>query len=249
MSIIETLLSPLSLEEFNKTYFDKEPFAAPFKAASMENLVSWYLLSEILQSGHNNCWLPHHGRLPAEPALSSGTLTYQQALKGFQEGRTVLVRHAEQAHPVMQNIARDFHNCFKAPIDIQLYCTPAGQEGFDWHYDVEQVFVIQTAGEKEFRLRKNTVSARPLSMKTSQKDDFFKEPPGPEIRCWLKAGDWLYIPAGYWHKAQALTNSCHMSVGVLTGGAEINDEARTSYAGEARVKTCPVVEKRNLFDA
>lgn len=235
MSILESLLSPLSFAEFSKTYFDKEPYSAPYKASAMQNLVSWYLLNEILATGHNNCWLPSRGKLPVDPTLSTGRLSFTQALKGYQEGRTVLVRHAEQAHPVLGNIAKDFNKLFNAPIDIQLYCTPAGQEGFEWHYDVEQVFVIQSAGEKEFRLRKNTTSPRPLSYE-NQKEHFLKEPPSAEIRCWLKPGDWLYIPAGYWHKAQALTNSCHLSVGVLTGGSiQVGQKI-----------SCPVVENRNL---
>ena len=39
-------------------------------------------------------------------------------------------------------IGRDF----AAPVDVHLYCTPAGQPGFGWHYDAEDVFVLQTAG-------------------------------------------------------------------------------------------------------
>lgn len=216
MSIIEQLLGPLTLHEFTEKYFRKEPFAAPFRAASLENLISWYLLSEIFAAGHNDCWLPANGQLPKQKELNSGFLTINQALKGFEEGRTVLVRHSETAHPVLGAIARDFHNVFHDPVDIQLYCTPAGQEGFDWHYDVEDVFVIQSSGEKEFRLKKNTVSTFPLDPQVSQKELFFQEKPSAETRCWLKPGDWLYIPAGYWHKAKALENSCHLSIGIMS---------------------------------
>ena len=45
--------------------------------------------------------------------------------------------------------------------------------------------------------------------------EFHKEKNKTEIHCWLKAGDWLYIPKGYWHKARALKDSFHLSVGVL----------------------------------
>lgn len=225
MSIIKQLLAPLTLEEFTEKYFHKEPHAAPFRAASMQNLISWYLLSEIFANGHDDCWLPAKGQLPPQKELNSGYLTINQALKGFQEGRTVLVRHSERAHPILAAIARDFYNVFGDPIDIQLYCTPAGQEGFDWHYDVEDVFVIQSSGEKEFRLKKNTVSTFPLNPKTSQKELFFKEMPSAETRCWLKPGDWLYIPAGYWHKAKALKDSCHLSVGVMSSKHEIKEIA------------------------
>lgn len=215
MSILEELILPLSFSNFTDQYLLKEnPYAAPDKAFFMKNLASWSLLKEILSTQHNDCWLPLEGKLPEEPALNTGILNIHQALSGFQNRRTLLIRHAENAHSVMSFIAKDFQSLFQCPIDIQIYCTPAQQEGFDWHYDLDDVFVIQTCGEKEFRLRRNTTTPRPLDRKLPQKDYFIQEPPAPELRCWLKAGDWLYIPAGYWHKARAITDSFHLSVGV-----------------------------------
>jgi 50S ribosomal protein L16 3-hydroxylase len=155
------------------------------------------------------------GQLPDNPNLCTGRLTTYEAKIGFSLGRTLLIRHAEQSHNAMAEIAAQFGTLFKKPIDIQLYATPKDTEGFDWHYDVEDVFVIQSSGEKEFRLLANTVTPRPLPMMTKKNIRFSMEKKSPEIRCWLKAGDWLYIPAGYWHKAKAITDSYHLSVGVL----------------------------------
>ena len=36
----------------------------------------------------------------------------------------------------------------------------------------------------------------------------------PLLRCTLNAGDWLYIPAGYWHRTQAGAESVSLSVGL-----------------------------------
>lgn len=216
MVILQELLGPLTLNDFYENYLFKLPFAAPSAASRFKELISWPLLKEIFEKGHADCWLPQHGLLPEQKDLQTGRLTYEQARKGFEAGRTVLVRHAEKAHPRLEAIAKDFYELFKDPVDIQLYCTPAGEEGFDWHYDSEEVFVIQSAGEKEFRLRKNTVNPWPVHSKLPKNMHFEKEAPAPEIRCLLKAGDWLYIPAGYWHKARAVTESYHLSVGVMS---------------------------------
>ena len=35
------------------------------------------------------------------------------------------------------------------------------------------------------------------------------------LTCRLEAGDWLYIPSGWWHIAQTQTASIHLSVGVM----------------------------------
>ncbi|WP_413568404.1 JmjC domain-containing protein [Bdellovibrio sp. HCB117] len=217
MSILEQLLAPMTLSDFSTTHLSREPYAAPEKASFLRNCLSWNTLNEILYTGHKNCWLPLQGKLPIEEELCTGQLTFSQARKGFESGRTVLVRHAEQAHPLFAAVARDFYRLFNEPVDVQLYCTPSGQEGFDWHYDYEDVFVIQSDGEKEFRLRKNTVNPGALIQKPSQLEDLQKETNRAELRCYLKPGDWLYIPAGYWHKALALTDSYHISVGVLRG--------------------------------
>lgn len=199
MHILERLLQPLSFDSFRHDYLFQKPYAAPFAARSFERLVSWRMLGEIFTADHDECWLPRTGKLPEDPLMASGRLTLFQAIAGFRQGRTVLIRHGERSHRKLAEIAEDFHGLFGKPVDVQLYCTPAGEEGFDWHYDAEEVFVIQTTGEKEFRLKKSTEDIQ-------------------EIHCWLRAGDWLYIPSGYWHKARALTESYHISVGVMAKG-------------------------------
>ena len=45
-----------------------------------------------------------------------------------------------------------------AAIDIHVHCTPAGEHGFGWHYDAEEVFIVLIQGRKEFAVRKNTVN-------------------------------------------------------------------------------------------
>lgn len=216
MSYLEEMLSPLTLEEFSDEYLFRMPYAAPFKASRFTDLISWQMLEDILKVEHGDCWLPFRGKLPENPQLATGRLSAAQMYEGFSQGRTILVRHAERAHPQLKTIADDFYNIFRDPVDIQLYGTPAEQEGFDWHYDAEEVFVIQSVGEKEFRLRPNTTFPWPVPSSIPQHKFFEAERPSPEIRCWLKPGDWLYIPAGYWHKARAVTPSFHLSVGIMS---------------------------------
>ena len=212
-AIVEQLVTPLKYEDFQCEYFNKKPLSLPFTASDFRGLLSWSLLFSILEK-HSNCWLPKKGYLPAQPDLARGMITPAEAVNAYKQGHTVLVRHAEQAHLQLKYIANDFEVFFNAPVDIQLYYTPRCSQGFDWHYDIEDVFVIQSIGSKEFRLKKNTVSEKPFAVSNMQKD-FFAEPPAAESRCLLEAGDMLYIPAGWWHCAEAATDSAHLSIGVL----------------------------------
>jgi 50S ribosomal protein L16 3-hydroxylase len=194
--MIEELIRPLGTKEFSQQYLGQQPYAMPGTAEPFKRLLSWAMLASIFNTGHQDCWLVKNGKLAAQHDHPAFRVTLTEAMRGFTEGYTVLVRHSERVHRDLNSIASKFLEHFQRPIDIQLYVTPYGQEGFDWHFDAEDVFVIQSSGEKEFYLRK------------SMSD-------GPEIRCHLCAGDFLYIPRGYWHKARAITDSCHISVGLL----------------------------------
>lgn len=168
----------------------------------------------MIAAQHTDSWLIHRGRLPKNSALNTGRLSVLQAVFAYASGHTILLRHVEAGGKRFRDIAADFHHLFEKEIDIQIYGTPANEEGFDWHYDMEDVFVIQSQGRKEFRLIQNKRKyPRPhseLPARINLKD----ESAGPEIRCLLHAGDWLYIPAGWWHKARAIEDSFHFSVGV-----------------------------------
>jgi ribosomal protein L16 Arg81 hydroxylase len=111
---------------------------------------------------------------------------------------------------------------------VHIYVTPADQFGFGWHYDAEDVFILQTAGRKEYSLRKNTVNPWPIE-ETLPQDMRYEREIMPLMRCRLSAGDWLYIPAGYWHlaEAQGEETAISLAVGVMSRTAvEVYDRLR-----------------------
>jgi hypothetical protein len=120
----------------------------------------------------------------------------------LEQGYTLLVRHAERHDARLAELAAAFARDFASTVNIHIYCTPAGQYGFGWHYDAEEVFLVQTTGRKEYSLRKNTVNPWPLE-ETLPADMRFEREIMPVMRCELTAGDWLYIPAGYWHMGRS----------------------------------------------
>jgi 50S ribosomal protein L16 3-hydroxylase len=76
------------------------------------------------------------------------------------------------------------------------------------------VFVLQTAGAKEWWLRKNTVNPWPL-VETLPHDMQYEREIMPVMRCSLRAGDWLYVPNGYWHRTAASELSFSLSIGIM----------------------------------
>ena len=100
-------------------------------------------------------------------------------------------------------------------MDIQVYLTPDQQQAFGWHYDLEEVFIIQVQGCKEYTLRQNTVNPLPVWDTMPEDMGYERETSRIRMTCRLEAGDWLYIPSGWWHIARTQAASLHLSIGVM----------------------------------
>jgi ribosomal protein L16 Arg81 hydroxylase len=206
---LDELLGDVPRSRFMEDHFFKQPFARPGGCKQFTALGSWQALESILTQPGVDCLAGKEGRrwdgpLPPSPA---------EARRLVGDGYTLGVRHAERHYAGLSELAAGFHRDFLAPVNVHLYCTPAGQAGFGWHYDAEDVFLLQTQGSKEWWLRKNTVNPWPL-VETLPADMRYEREVMPVLRCRLHAGDWLYIPAGYWHRTEAGEESISLSVGI-----------------------------------
>jgi ribosomal protein L16 Arg81 hydroxylase len=208
--MIQQLLGDVSAQQFIEDFFLRQPFSLPGGALALAHLGNWEVVETILAQPGADVLVVKEGRR-REGAQSPSP---EEARRLFEEGYTVLVRHAERCHAEIADIAAGFARDFTAAVDVHLYCTPAGQHGFGWHYDVEDVFILQTAGSKEYSLRKNTVNPWPV-LQTLPPDMRYEREIMPLARCLLSAGDWLYIPHGYWHKAEARDASISLAVGLM----------------------------------
>lgn len=207
---LEQLLGERSAAEFLEEHLFRLPYAQAGGARSLAQFGDWETASRILAEPAADALIVRQGRRweGPRPTTPEGWRELHDA------GYTLLVRHAERHHPELAALAAGFLRDFAAPVDIHLYCTPADQFGFDWHYDAEDVFIVQSAGRKEYSLRKNTVNPWPLE-ETLPANMAYEREIMPLSRCDLSAGDWLYIPAGYWHKGASREASISLAIGVM----------------------------------
>ena len=74
-------------------------------------------------------------------------------LRLFADGSTIVLQGLHRTwEPVLtftQYLAADLGH----PVQVNAYVTPAQNTGFSDHYDVHDVFVLQVAGEKRWRIR------------------------------------------------------------------------------------------------
>ena len=210
MSLLDELLLSTSREVFLREHYLRLPFAASGGGTALTKSDSAEIVRKIIDVQGADVLVSRNGELWRDGPISSA-----QVPEMLQQGFTIGLRHCERHDPELEDLAARFESDFEAPVDVHLYWTPAGAAGLGWHYDVEDVFLLQTRGKKEWSLRKNTVNPWPI-LETLPQNMRYERETSPMQKCLLHAGDWLYVPAGYWHSTFAPEESISISVGLLT---------------------------------
>jgi 50S ribosomal protein L16 3-hydroxylase len=211
--LIDELLGDFPRDRFLREYFLKLPFAYRAGCTQLESLGNGDTLNRVASDPSADVIVSRLGDRWTGDLARPGQLEELLAA-----GYTIGIRHAEQHDGGLAALAVEFEQDFLSPVDVHLYCTPANQAGFGWHYDAEDVFVLQTSGSKEWSLRKNTVNPWPL-LETLPQDMRYGREVMPLMKCLLAPGDWLYIPAGYWHCTHSREESISLSVGLHSATA------------------------------
>jgi 50S ribosomal protein L16 3-hydroxylase len=228
--MLESWLGTISPAKFLRDVYLQKPYAVERGATPVISNLSWETFWRVLPDcTAADLMVVRDGRL----RLGSDPKTVPEGQALFQAGYSLVLRHAERHDVGLGTLALSFAEEFWAPVAIQLYATPKQHTSFGWHYDAEEVFIVQTVGTKRYLLRENTVRPRPLVDAIPQDMEFEKEH-SPVTRCDLGPGDWLYVPSGFWHIARAEADSLSISIGVAAATAmDLFDELRNSFAKSA----------------
>ena len=209
--VLTRLLGDFPAGRFLEEFYTRLPHSRPGAAKDVTTAPGWERIRTLLEAPGADVLLSRQGRLWDGRGIPS----FDEARRLHAEGYTITIRGAERHDPDLRRLAAEFHADFRAPVNIHVACTPSGGHGFGWHYDVEDVFILQSAGTKEYSLRKNTVNPWPV-LESMPRDLRFEEEGSPVFTCRLEAGDWLYIPAGWWHVAKTELESISLAVGLMT---------------------------------
>ena len=210
--MIETLLAQLGPEAFFADYFQRQPYSEPGTAADAIPLLTWDKIAYLLTLPQRpDLIISRNGKFleNAEPADMDAARTL------FESGCSIVCRNIERFDSAAKMLQASFEAVIEGQGTVHTFSTPGRTIGFGWHYDCEDVFILQTAGTKEYYLRRNTVNPQP-TLDDMPRDMHFEKETTPTIACTLVPGDWLYIPRGWWHLARALDDSLGLSVGILS---------------------------------
>lgn len=140
-----------------------------------------------------------------------------KVLAQFASGATIVLQGLHRLWPPIIDFVRSMVDDLGHPVQANAYVTPPQNRGFDPHYDVHDVFVLQTAGNKHWTVHE-PVHVDPLASQpwTDHRDAITRRVQDePVVDAVLNPGDALYLPRGWIHSARALGDtSVHLTIGV-----------------------------------
>ncbi|HYN88955.1 MAG TPA: cupin domain-containing protein [Ardenticatenaceae bacterium] len=145
-------------------------------------------------------------------ASDTGIADIEKVLAEYQEGATINLNYLHLHWEPLGVLCSHLENIFYRRVWVNIYLTPPASQGFLPHYDTHDVFILQLAGTKHWRIY-DSPTALPLRDQYYHAAEFRPDRLLHEVA--LHAGDLIFLPHGYIH--EALTSDCsslHATVGV-----------------------------------
>ncbi|BBC36104.1 hypothetical protein SGFS_073980 [Streptomyces graminofaciens] len=199
-------------------------FTDLFSPQALEELVSGGLRTSSLRLVRDGVerdvtqgCIPESGDAPGTTPFPN-TDGIRQALAA---GQTLIVRSLHRFHPPIRRFAHELAAEMGHPVKVNAFVTPPGSQGVDLHFDVQDVLVLQIAGDKRWLLRTpplpDPLSAHAWFDVPARRREEMREASRPLADLVLRAGDSLYLPRGTMHSPMARdTLSIHLTVAFST---------------------------------
>jgi JmjC domain len=130
----------------------------------------------------------------------------------FEQGATLVLQALHLNWTPVARFCRSLEADLGHPAQANSYYTPRRSQGFAVHHDTHDVFVLQVAGQKHWRIYDPVWE---LPLKHQRYSKALGEPGPPVLELTLRAGDTLYLPRGWPHDAlTSETDSLHLTIGV-----------------------------------
>ncbi|MFI0241141.1 cupin domain-containing protein [Streptomyces sp. NPDC016845] len=228
--ILETRLTGLDREEFARDVWGRVPllhraagdFSDLFSASAVDELISRRgLRTPFLRVAKDGATLPEASfTSPGGAGATVGDQLDDTALwRHFADGATLVLQALHRTWQPVADLSSRLGTELGHPVQANAYVTPPQNRGFDAHYDVHDVFVVQIAGSKRWTIHE-PVHPDPLRDQpwTEHRTAVAEAAGGePFLDTVLEPGDVLYLPRGWLHAAQARgAVSVHLTLGVHT---------------------------------
>lgn len=228
--VLETRLIDIGRERFARDVWGRAPlltrraggFTDLFSADAVDELISRRgLRTPFLRVAKDGSTFPDSTF--TSPAGVGATIADQlddTALwRKFADGATLVLQALHRTWEPVADFSAALSGELGHPVQANAYITPPQNRGFDDHYDVHDVFVLQIEGTKRWVLHE-PVHPDPLRDQpwTDRRSAVAEAAKGEaHLDVVLEPGDALYLPRGWLHAAQAQgAVSIHLTLGIHT---------------------------------
>jgi hypothetical protein len=217
----ERIFSPVSVQQFLGDYWgrrhlvvhrgDREYFERLFSFADVDRY-----LAITAKSG--DAWLSVGQGGKVARRIRTQDVDVRDLYAAVHGGSTILLESTDRWWAPTAELASELGHALSARVKVNVYITPPGQQGAPIHPDVQDVFVLQMEGAKEWHIYEDRVYE---AVETLEHIDGFgytrpalPGEPTLALRTVLETGDLLYLPRGVLHRAVAPPDrpSLHLTV-------------------------------------
>lgn len=244
-SDLSRLIYPIDLVTFRQDYWERAPLVVHRNdPCYFEDVLTLDHIDEALsRSGSrlDSLRVVMNGKETAVSELGSsfgrtGSINALEALyERYRGGSTIVLNSLDQCCEPLQRLSASLGAQLSCRLQMNVYLTPAGAQGFAPHYDMHDVFIAQVYGTKHWRL-----ASQPYELPLQgQPYDKSQPEPAPALEFDLRAGDVLYLPRGAIHSATSNeTASVHVTIGVhpVLYSQAITDALNKVYAEDFRFR-------------
>jgi ribosomal protein L16 Arg81 hydroxylase len=223
---LSMLLAPISREDFLRDHWERKPlhlsrgdahyYDSILTNGDLENIISTGdLRYPAIQVARNGSYLAPEAytrNIKHGSEFFNGVPDIGQIQSEYRTGSTVVLPALQRTWAPLRKLCAALENDCSHAAHANAYLTPGDSPGFTPHYDTHEVFVLQIAGTKRWRLFEPPLL---LPHRTQPFTPVGYALPAPILEFDLKPGDLLYLPRGYVHAANtAESHSAHITVGM-----------------------------------
>ncbi|MEW7281272.1 cupin domain-containing protein [Aquimarina sp. 2201CG1-2-11] len=214
----QELIYPYTVEDFSHQYWGKQPLLIQRENASyFTSLLAMADIDKVLDFHRpkGSSLRVVKNQEPLDPTTyenTDGSLNLNKLYTSYAEGYTLVINEIDRFWAPIQTLCHNLRAFLSHKTMVNMYLTPKNQAALLPHYDTHDVFVVQVAGKKHWKLY-DTVY--PTPQVGSPQPIFAREHLSNARDITLNAGDVLYIPRGIPHEAITTDeSSLHLTIGV-----------------------------------
>jgi ribosomal protein L16 Arg81 hydroxylase len=233
----DELIAPMSSERFVNEYWQKRPSHIPGVSGKFQGLFSWDELNQLLESHHfahprfrmskGGAGLPPKGYIEKLPFTKGDRVDGVGLERQFAQGATLIIQHADEFCPRLRCLTNALEATLGWHSEVEVIAGSGTSNGLPIHVDANDCLVFQITGTKRWRFYEPTRFAPLKSSKIfPRRYDVLPAPqPNPDkpaLTVEVDAGDFVYIPRGWWHVVEPLPGPC-LSLNPTVYSATVQD--------------------------